>query len=259
MVWVDSQALRRQLDDVRAQRWAAIEASRVADEQRTANERLLMSERESRSMVQTELAQARAELAELGRAREADRQARRVPVFVGRQSLGEAWMVPSVAGTNRAGAGGGAVVVLDELTVRQLTAGARREAARTEASMAAVTVNHNYGSYPAWGYGWPGYWWVAGNSGTNAAPPAGGGQSPPAQRVLPDTRTGGSSGIWRPTEKPFLPSPSPWPIVTPPRATGMSPGGGVVGGNYGSGVIRPSTPMPRPTQLPTGGARAVAR
>jgi hypothetical protein len=257
-MFVDNLALRRQLDEMGQQRLAAIELSRAAEDRESELQVRFSTLRDEVAALEKQLSAVQAKYADESTAEtETGGRARRARVFAGRQPLGEGWLLPDRLGTNAA-ASDSAVVLLDEAFMRQLVGAltARANAQAEAAKPQSVTVNHHYSGYGGTGW-WPVYWWGSFPA-TNEPPSMDGGSTEPPSRVLPDSRTLVGSGIWRPTEKPFLPNPSTWPVVTPQRAA--APQAGVMSGRVNGGAaVQPRTGPVTPRSLPSPSSPALRR
>lgn len=215
VVWTDNRALQWQIADLREQRRAAIEDSRESERQRQSAEQSLALERERGARAEAELSALKAEHSAVGQETAEKQRAVRAQVYAGRQALGSAWLLPAGGATHRAGGNAEPVVLLDESVLRTLRTALAREVV-TPPAPREVVVNHRYPTASPWSGWWP-VWYVLDSSSTNVVHTNNVPQLPSKPKPPGD---GGNTrdGIYRPTEKPFLPSPSPWPIVTPPRS-----------------------------------------
>lgn len=214
VMWTDNRALQWQIADLREQRRAALEDSRESERQRQSAEQSLALERERGARIADELSALKAQQSAVSPETSEPQRAVRAQVYAGRQTLGYAWVLPAGGSTHRAGRNVEPVVLLDESVLRTFRTALAREVV-TPPAPREVVVNHNYPTATPWSGWWP-VWYVLDSSSTNVNHPNTVPQLPSKPKPPGD---GGSTrdGIYRPTEKPFLPSPSPWPIVTPPR------------------------------------------
>jgi hypothetical protein len=184
--------------------------------------------------LERDLEQARVRLAaESGAA--GQRRAVRAQVYAGRQQLGESWVIAGGADTNA-----GVVVTLDERVVRTLVTQVVKQMEAGQGVPREVTVNNNYMTggyvdswYPAGWVGWP-----FPPGGTNQ-PPSGGAPALPPVNLPASNARSGNVGVWRPTQQPFMPNPSPWPGTTPMRASPQA-----------SARVNPALPAQQPVLLP---------
>jgi len=264
VVWMDNRTIREEIVELRAQREAAVADAREADFRLREAEQALEAQRGEARALEVGVKRLR-EAGEAGANGSGERKAVRARVFVGNQAVGEAWVLQG-GGTNRLGVLAEPVVVLNQSVMPTLSALTARNA-EASAPVREVTVNHNYADSTPWTTWWPATWVVSTPEGTNCPPSGGGGGvNPPSSPVRPPLVE--NRGIWRPTEKPFLPQPSPWPIVTPPRGRQVvSPFNGQSGA--GGAVIRrsvpvqravgPAAPVVRSAPAPVGGGTVATR
>ena len=216
--WTDNRALQREVAELQEQRRAALEGSRESDRHRQTAEAALALERDKAAQIQAELDGLRAQpAATVPAAPSEERRAVRARVYAGRQALGDAWVLQGGTATNEAGLKAEPAVLLDESILRVL----RAAIARSEPAQAApreVTVNYNYPAQTPYA-GWYPTWFVLPPGGQTNGPPSDGVPQEPPSAQPPRDDAPSPSGIWRPTQKPFLPNPSAWPIATPPQAT----------------------------------------
>jgi hypothetical protein len=215
--WTDNRALQREIADLQQERRAAIEGSLESERHRRTAEEALTLEREQSVLMQAELAELRAQPSVTAPAAPLEeRRAIRARVYAGRQALGDAWILQGGTATDEAGLRAAPAVLLDESILRVFRAAVAR-AEPVQAAPREVTVNYNYPAQTPHA-GWYPTWYVLPIAPTNGPPSDGAPQEPPSTTPPRDDSLS-SSGIWRPTQQPFLPNPSPWPIATPPRAT----------------------------------------
>ncbi len=184
--------------------------------------------------LERDLEQARVRLAaESGEA--GLRRAVRAQVYAGQQQLGEGWVISGGADTNA-----GAVVALDGGVVQALVTRVAKQLESRQQAPREVTVNNHYGSggyldswYPAGWVGWPF------PPGSTNQPPSGGAPSLPPVNLPAANARSGNVGVWRPTQQPFMPNPSPWPGTTPMRASPQA-----------SPRVNPALPAQQPVLLP---------
>jgi len=212
--WADNRALQRQLGDVREERRAALGDLRESDQQRQTAEQALILEREKNARVQSELSALRAQPTAVAPPVE-ERRAVRARVYAGRQALGDAWVLQGGTASNQAGAKAESAVLLDESVLRGFMAALAR-AEPAPAAPTEMTVNYNYPTVTPYSGWWSAWYVLPSTCSTNGAPSGGVPQDPPSTTPPPNGDPN-RPGLLRPTEKPFLPNPSPWPIVTPPR------------------------------------------
>jgi hypothetical protein len=212
VVWADNRALHRQIGDVQEERRVALGDLRESDQQRQKAEQSLILEREKTTRFQSELSALRAQPPAVVPPVE-ERRAVRARVYAGRQVLGDAWVIQGGTATNQTGAKAEPAVLLDESVLRGFMA----VLARVQPAPAVpteMTVNYNYPTHTPYSGWWPSWYVLPSTCSTNGPPAGGVPQDPPSTKPPPD---GAPSGLLRPTQKPFLPNPSTWPIVTPPR------------------------------------------
>ena len=214
--WTDNRALQREVAELQEQRRAALEGSHESDRQRQTAEAALALERDKAAQIEAELDAMRSQpAATVPAAPSEERRAVRARVYAGRQALGDAWVLQGGTATNEAGLKAEPAVLLDESILRVLRAAVAR-AEPVQVAPREVTVNYNYPAQTPYA-GWHTTWFLPSAGQTNGPPSDGVPQEPPS--TAPGDDAPSPSGIWRPTQKPFLPNPSTWPIATPPQAT----------------------------------------
>jgi hypothetical protein len=234
MVWLDNRQLEQRVDDLRAQHDATLRDLEGARQAEQSAQSALAAQGTTLATLQTEVTALRSQLEHASESTPSQRKAVRAQVYAGRQLLGDGWVFVGGAETNEA-----AAVSLDERVLRTLVERAAKEVAATETPR-EITVNHNYANSPYWGSYWPVAWggWSDYPPSTNR-PPAGGISPPPSTLPPPSGGGSGAGGIWRPTQRPFLPNPSPWPGVTPPSRNPIP-----------SPRVNPALPATQPVLLP---------
>jgi len=238
MVWFNNRQLELRVDDLRDQHRAALSDLDNARRAEQAAQSALNTQAATLRALETEMTALRSQVEGAVQVAEPERKALRAQVYAGRRLLGDGWVLVGGLGTN--GTANGAVVSLGERVLQMLVGAAAKEIAARETPR-EVTVNHNYANSPYWSTWWPVSW---GGRPSNPSPtnrPPSGGITPPPTTLPPPNRNSGHVGIWRPTRKPFLPNPSPWPGTTPMRAS-PSP----------SPRVNPALPATQPVLLPSG-------
>jgi hypothetical protein len=239
MVWFDNRQLERRVDDLRDQHQAALSSLDNSRRAEQVAQAALDAQVASLKALESEMAALRSQVEEAAQVSETERKALRAQVYAGRRLLGDGWVLVGGSGTNSAA--NGAVVSVDERVLQNLVDAAAKEMAARDTPR-EVTVNHNYANSPYWSTWWP-VGWVGRPSHPSSTnrPPAGGIGPPPSTPLPPLDKDSGGVGIWRPTRKPFLPNPSPWPGTTPPRASPVR-----------SPRVNPALPATQPVLLPSG-------
>lgn len=219
---LENRELRSELRQAREEMRQAAQATRRLEDQRSSDLEALSAQRRQLQQLETEGATA-------GTAEETKEdpevtspRAFRVRTYAGGKYVGDSWMVPQpvpVSGTSSNI--WQPTIVLDDAVRAALTpapsAATAPAAAPERDTTRTVNVNYNYPNpyYVTWPYVWV----------------SGGHQHPPPQRPLPASPPRPTpqqpspflnTRYFLPTQKPFLPSPSTYPGMTPPQAT---PGG----------------------------------